>query len=373
MKKHQKHTNITKRKFGNYAPNEIAILGTKCSNIADIVQNIVKKIQKKHKFAYFDASHDFEKELPFIDNYTFNKNGFAEEVILKNDNPYQIKSTFDSYDLIFINGNHYQANKQILVLDSQKKASVLKRLKQLNNIQFVISLEKNTSFFDFLIDTYPEIKNLNLYHINEIDKIANHIENLIQEEIPRVNGLVLIGGKSTRMGTDKSVLNYHGKPQREYLFDLLSNSLNKENVYYSVRDTKQIKNQQIITDTFLNLGPFGGICSAFQKNPNVAWLVVATDLPNINTKTINLLLKHRNPSKIATAFKGKSKQFPEPLITIWEPKAYPVLLQFLALGYSCPRKVLINSDVEIIEIEDDFIRNVNTKEEYEEIKKELKS
>jgi molybdopterin-guanine dinucleotide biosynthesis protein A len=59
------------------------------------------------------------------------------------------------------------------------------------------------------------------------------------------------------------------------------------------------------------------------------------------------------------------------LITIYEPKAYPILLQYLAQGYSCPRKMLINSEVEIVEVEDDFIRNINTPEEFETAKKEI--
>jgi molybdopterin-guanine dinucleotide biosynthesis protein A len=100
-------------------------------------------------------------------------------------------------------------------------------------------------------------------------------------------------------------------------------------------------------------------------------LVLATDLPFVNTELIELLLSKRNPSKIATAIKGKGKEFVEPLITIYEPKAYPILLQYLAQGYSCPRKPLINSDVEIVEVDDDLIRNINTQEEFETAKKEL--
>ena len=126
-----------------------------------------------------------------------------------------------------------------------------------------------------------------------------------------------------------------------------------------------------ISDTFLNFGPFGGICSAFQKDPNTAWLVLATDVPFVNDELIKLLLEKRNPSKVATTIKGKGKEFVEPLITIYEPKAYPILLQYLAQGYSCPRKMLINSDVEIVEVDDAFIRNVNTPEEFEEAKKEI--
>jgi molybdopterin-guanine dinucleotide biosynthesis protein A len=86
---------------------------------------------------------------------------------------------------------------------------------------------------------------------------------------------------------------------------------------------------------------------------------------------VKILLERRNSAKVATAIKGKGKQFPEPLITIYEPKAYPVLLQYLAQGYSCPRKMLINSEVEIVEVDDDLIRNINTPEEYAAAKNEL--
>jgi molybdopterin-guanine dinucleotide biosynthesis protein A len=83
-------------------------------------------------------------------------------------------------------------------------------------------------------------------------------------------------------------------------------------------------------------------------------------------------LEKRNPKKIATAIKGKGAKFMEPLVTIWEPKAYPILLSYLAQGYSCPRKILINSDVEIIEVEDTLIQNINTPEEFQQAKEELK-
>jgi len=47
------------------------------------------------------------------------------------------------------------------------------------------------------------------------------------------------------------------------------------------------------------------------------------------------------------------------------------MLQFLAKGVSCPRKVLINTDVLHVEVEDDFIQNVNTPEEFSAVKKGL--
>ncbi len=369
MEKHRKHAKLTRRDYGNYAVNEIAFLGVKCSIISDLVQNIVKKTQNEIKFAYVDASHNKEIIAPNIDNFTFHSSGNLGTTLSVEINRYNDKILFSKYDMVFINGNHYQGEQQILILDNEKEASVLKRTDQLTNIQFLIKLNKKSEVFDFLIEKYPGIKNLKVYTIEELDHISKHINAIIQQKIAPVQGLVLAGGKSVRMGTDKGLLNYFGKSQRDYAIELLE-KLNLK-TYLSVRKEQNIFDKATVEDVFLGLGPFGAICSAFQSDPNMAWMVLATDLPYVDEKVIKLLLEKRNPAKIATAIKGKNKQFPEPLITIWEPKAYPILLNYLALGISCPRKVLINNDVEIVEIDDDFIINVNTPKEFDEVKKKL--
>ena len=366
MKNHKKHTNLKRRDNDNFAPNEIAILGTNCTTISNLVNKVSQKLSN-FKLAYFDASHVKDVEKNILSEYTFHHKGNVQITTSGKLNKYQQRLDFAQFDSVFINGNHYQAAKQILVLDEAKEASVLKRLEQLDCIQFIVKLKKETEFFDFLVEKYPNIKNKICYTIDQVDQIANHIHNLIQEKIAPIKGLVLVGGKSTRMGQDKSELDYFGKPQKEVAKELLEN--NNLKTFYSVE--KSTNNVDEISDKFYNLGPFGGICSAFQKDPNSAWFVLATDLPFVNNKVIEFLLNHRNPSKVATAIKGKTKQFVEPLITIYEPKAYPILLQYLAQGYSCARKMLINSDVEIVEIDDGLIRNVNTPEEFEIAIKEI--
>ncbi|MCF6181907.1 NTP transferase domain-containing protein [Lutibacter sp.] len=368
MGKHQKHAKLGLRNNNNFAPNEIAIVGTKCNEVSKLVQQVSEKLTN-YKLAYFDASHSKDERKQNVEEFVFNANGNITINSIGNLNKFNQRIQFSQYDFVFINGNHYQATKQILVLDNEKEASVLKRLEQLNNIQFVIKLTEDAKYFDFLLEKNPQIKNLKCYKVSEIDKISKHIENLIQEKIAAIQGLVLAGGKSTRMGTDKGTLYFYGKNQRDVAIELLEK--NHLKTYLSVRKEQDITIENKIVDTFIGLGPFGAICSAFQSNPNVAWLVLATDLPFVDDKVIQKLLKYRNPSKAATTIKGKGKQFPEPLITLWEPKSYPLLLNYLAQGYSCPRKVLINSEVEIIEVEDDLIRNINTPEEFKKAKKEI--
>tara|TARA_R110002049_G_scaffold616_15_gene3629 strand:- start:7056 stop:8165 length:1110 start_codon:yes stop_codon:yes gene_type:complete len=366
MVKHKKHTNLERRDNDNFAPNEISILGTNCGVISDLVHNISKRLSN-YKLAYFDASHEKDVEENSLSEFTFHHEGNLQITTSGNVNKFEQRLQFAQFDYVFINGNHYSGAKQILILDDKKEASVLKRLEQLDNIQFIIKLTKDIQYFDFLVDKYPNIKNKICYTIDEVGEISNHINNLIQEKIAPIKGLVLVGGKSTRMGTDKSKLDYFGKPQKEISKELLEN--NNLETFYSVQNSSE--NNKEIHDVFLNLGPFGGICSAFQKDPNTAWLVLATDVPFVNNDVIQLLLKHRNSSKAATAIKGKGSEFVEPLITIYEPKAYSILLQFLAQGYSCPRKMLINSDVEIVEIDDALIRNINTPEEFKIAKEEI--
>ncbi|MDG2193436.1 MAG: NTP transferase domain-containing protein [Polaribacter sp.] len=366
--KHKKHTNLVRRNNANFAPSEIAILGTKCGVIADLVQQVSKKLSN-YKLAYFDASHAKDVAKNNLAEYVFHHDGNLQITTSRKINKFAQRLQFSQYDYVFVNGNHYAGVKQLVFLDSEKEASINKRIDQISEIAFFIKLTKEIEPFQSLKEKFPNWKEIPQYELSDIENITNHISKLIQETIPKTKGLVLIGGKSTRMGTDKGDLIYFGKPQKEHVKDLLEN--NKLKTYYSVQNDAGNKNE--IHDAFLNLGPFGGICSAFQKDPNSAWLVLATDLPFVNDALIQLLLSKRNPSKIATAIKGKGKEFVEPLIAIYEPKAYTILLQYLAQGYSCPRKTLINSDVEIVEVDDNLIRNINTPEEFEAIKKELKS
>lgn len=371
MSKHQKHIKLPLRNIGKFAVNEIAILGSSCSTISRLVNTLTKDLSS-YTVAYIDASHDENSEVTTLNQYTFNQNKTVSIQKEISDNHFQRIQEFSSFDLTFINGNHYQGAQQIIILDKEKEASLLKRIDQLTAVLCIIKKDENSDIFPFLKEKFPEIEELPSFIISDGKQISQFIEKKIMSNTPTLNGLVLVGGKSERMGTDKSSLNYHGKMQRDHMVLLLEKKVDGR-VFISMRKEQDIFHDQLIPDTFLGLGPYGGICSAFMQYPNDAFLVVATDLPFVDEKLLELLISKRNPSKIATTFIGKNNAFPEPLITIWEPKAYPILLNYLSLGYSCPRKVLINSDVELIEIDELFLRNVNTPQDFEQAKKDLKN
>jgi molybdopterin-guanine dinucleotide biosynthesis protein A len=187
-----------------------------------------------------------------------------------------------------------------------------------------------------------------------------------------VNGLVLAGGKSVRLGRDKSSIDWHGKEQQYYLADLLQSFCAA--VFISRREKVQNEKDlyyKILVDSYTGIGPYGAILSAFTFQPDVAWLVVACDLPLIDKNTLSFLLENRDETKMATTFQSPVDGLPEPLITIWEPKSHEVLLSYLSNGYTCPRKALIKSDnANILQPPNaDLLMNVNTPEDFAKAEK----
>ncbi len=188
-------------------------------------------------------------------------------------------------------------------------------------------------------------------------------------------GLVLSGGRSTRMGTDKGLLEYHGVPQREYFYNILKKCCDR--VFLSIRDDQEKEVDQkfnYIKDQNEYRGPFNGILSAHKRFPNAAWLVLACDLPLLELSTITQLVTERDPNYIATAFATSKTRLPEPLIAIWEPKSLVKALDYLRSAESSgPRKYLMNSSVKIIHpVKDQVLCNANSLEEYHFAKSKLK-
>jgi len=191
-------------------------------------------------------------------------------------------------------------------------------------------------------------------------------------KIPLLNGLVLAGGKSVRMGQDKSLMKWHGKEQRYYLADILSSLCNE--VFISCRPDQQSEidsKYNTLPDIQAGMGPLGAILTAFNKNVEAAWLVVACDLPLLDIATLEFLIAERDINKIATTFESPYDGKPEPLITIWEPQSLAFLQEHISDGFTCPRKALIKNidNVKIIKPKDpDAIMNTNTPEDAEKVK-----
>lgn len=194
----------------------------------------------------------------------------------------------------------------------------------------------------------------------------------ISSKQPLLYGLVLAGGKSVRMGHDKGLIQWHGKEQRYYMADMLQGLCS--DVFISCRQEQQqdiATEYKTLTDTFEGAGPLIAILSALKEKPDSAWLVVACDLPLLDTVTLQYLIQNRDATCIATTFESPFDHLPEPLITIWEPSSFEVLLNHTSEGFKCPRKALIRNSGRVkimIATNPNALKNANTPDDAAEVK-----
>jgi len=189
---------------------------------------------------------------------------------------------------------------------------------------------------------------------------------------PPLFGLVLVGGRSSRMNTNKALLQVNGESQLQRAYRMVADHC--ENTFISSRreqadEAEYLKFPQVF-DSCGDVGPMGGILSALRTCPGVAWLIVACDLPRLDPGTIAHLIINRNPEKIATAFISSHDGLPEPLCAIYEPASEAALWAALEAHIQCPRKTLIRNEdrIEYLRLANPHaLDNANTPAEFDDI------
>ncbi len=188
-------------------------------------------------------------------------------------------------------------------------------------------------------------------------------------QLPPLYGLVLAGGRSTRMRRDKAAIEYRpGETQLDATMKLLDGRVARAfiSVRADQRDDGARAGYPHIVDRDGIEGPIAGICAALAEVPDAAWLVLACDLPYLDPATLERLIAARRVDSLVTAYKSSHDGLPEPLCAIYEPRARALLEAHIATGRNCPRKFLINTPgVELLEQPNTrALDNVNTVEEY---------
>jgi molybdenum cofactor guanylyltransferase len=185
---------------------------------------------------------------------------------------------------------------------------------------------------------------------------------------PPLFGLVLAGGRSTRMQRDKAAIEYRpGETQLAAAMKLLESRVARS--FVSVRAEQRADGARASWPQIIDRGgvegPIAGISAALAEHPEVAWLVLACDLPFLDARTLDTLIAARDAGAEATAFQSSHDGLPEPLCAIYEPRARESLAAHIAGGRNCPRKFLINAKTRLLEQPNPHaLDNVNTVAEY---------
>ncbi len=134
-------------------------------------------------------------------------------------------------------------------------------------------------------------------------------------------GLVICGGNSSRMGTDKSMLIYHQKPQRNHLYEMLQPFCEQVIISCNAGQENTIaKDHNFLTDLPLynNIGPMAALLTAFTKFPQKDILFIGCDYPFLTSTDLQHFLSSCKEENRAAGFYNEVQDIYEPLLA-WYP------------------------------------------------------
>ena len=356
---HKKHADTIRAVAGQFHRSEVAILGTSCEEVKKIVHQLRQLFPEKN-LAFADESHAADGPAEDSQHTSWHKH--HQQIALtfsQPDNRFHRNFTLSGSDCVIVNGNHFEAATQVVVCNPEKENSLRKRKDQLTHVAAILLTGNQSEAPDYITEltgTKPT------FHINDSEKISQFfLDNYLQPS--PLKALIMAGGKSIRMGQDKPWMDFNGTPQVLFLSEILAK--HGIDTWISCREEQrenfESQGLKTIIDRILDFGPLGGIASAFMSDPNAAWLVLASDIPLFDEEMLLALVAKRHAGSCATSFVSPHDGMPEPLAAIWEPRVFQQIMQFISLGYSCPRKVLMNTATHVFESgTPEKLLNVNT-------------
>jgi molybdopterin-guanine dinucleotide biosynthesis protein A len=190
--------------------------------------------------------------------------------------------------------------------------------------------------------------------------------------INKVSGVILAGGKSSRIGEDKAFLLLEGKPLIEIMLDKLKTLFkslliitNKPQVYkkYGIKTYK---------DIIAEHGPLGGIYTALTKSRSAHSFIVACDMPFLNPDFVRYMLRKIDGFDVVIPrYRGQL----EPLCTVYSKNCIPsieneISKKNLKIRSFFPNvKVKVISEAEILKFDSEgkLFVNINTLPDYRKI------
>lgn len=173
-----------------------------------------------------------------------------------------------------------------------------------------------------------------------------------------LKGLILCGGKSSRMKQDKTLVSFQGKPLIAYATNLFNElgieyhlSINSDQVHLKEEHTS-------IVDEFQDKGPLGGIVSAM-KQLETHLLVIPVDMPFLSQSLMKELIDTRDIQEMVRCFQLNGRL--EPFPSIWKVNSTERLEQFISERQLSLQKCIAQLPHQLINSDDSALfRNMNS-------------
>jgi len=186
-----------------------------------------------------------------------------------------------------------------------------------------------------------------------------------------ITAIILSGGKSSRMGTDKGLTLLNEKPMTQYAIDLLS-PLFCETLIIANDPSYGVFELPVYEDLLADRGPLGGIYTGLTFSTTPWNFFIACDMPFMTTHVIEKLLMHMTDCDIVVAVHNQS---PEPMCALYNKSCLTVVEKQLALEkyklqdlYPLLRVKEVDFTQEFLSESNPFL-NINTMEELLKLKK----
>ncbi len=141
-----------------------------------------------------------------------------------------------------------------------------------------------------------------------------------------ITGIILAGGKSSRMGTDKGFILWEGKPFVNHIIDALK-PLVKDILIVSDHPRYDTLGYKRIKDILPEAGPLSGLCSGLLKSDNHLNLVLSCDIPLISSGILEELLSAYKEGTNAVVCKVNNKVMP--LVALYNKNCMDVCWELL--------------------------------------------
>lgn len=182
-----------------------------------------------------------------------------------------------------------------------------------------------------------------------------------------VTGIILAGGKSSRMGMDKGLQMLCGKPLIQYSIQVLSEYCSSIIISTS-SDAYQSFGYITVADEISGIGPMGGLYSTLKHSKTEKNLVLSCDLPFVSKELLSFILKNSNNYQVAVPWEGN--QHYEPLCGFYHLSALDPMNNFIQKNnYKLPdlfeeisiNRLVINKELDFYT--DSLFMNVNSKDD----------
>jgi molybdopterin-guanine dinucleotide biosynthesis protein MobB len=159
--------------------------------------------------------------------------------------------------------------------------------------------------------------------------IMEHVQTAWQ--LRRINGAVLVGGASRRMGRPKQLLVWHGVTLSERVVAAVQGQVDEVVLAGSGAVSGALERLPRLPDPPGLAGPLSGLLGVMRWAPGVAWVVAACDMPAVSSEAVTWLIEQRRAGVWAVMPRLRGGMV-EPLLAVYEPQARMLLEAQAARG-----------------------------------------